>query len=75
MMPAQSSGAAISNGGPHDEDTQFFSLDPVSSPPCVGHDAVSLGTAPEWGTFMLDTYPKALILLKILCESKAKGGA
>ncbi len=36
---------------------------------------VSLDTASEWETYMLDTYPKALALLKSLCESKAKGGA
>jgi hypothetical protein len=36
---------------------------------------VSLDTASEWEQYMLDTYPKALVLLKNLCESKAKGGA
>lgn len=36
---------------------------------------VSLDTAPEWEKYMLDTYPKALVLLKNLCESKAKGDA
>lgn len=36
---------------------------------------VSLDTAAEWETYMVDTYPKALILLKNLCESSAKGGA
>jgi uncharacterized protein YndB with AHSA1/START domain len=36
---------------------------------------VSLDTAAEYETYMLETYPRALGLLKALCEGKAKGDA
>jgi hypothetical protein len=36
---------------------------------------VSLDTILDWEKHMLDTYPKALVVLKNLCESKARGGA
>lgn len=32
--------------------------------------SVALDTAPDWEQYMLDTYPKALALLKALCEQK-----
>jgi hypothetical protein len=32
------------------------------------HVVVTLDTAPDWEQYMLDTYPKALALLKGLCE-------
>lgn len=32
------------------------------------HLTVTLDTAPDWEQYMLDTYPKALALLKELCE-------
>jgi uncharacterized protein YndB with AHSA1/START domain len=35
---------------------------------------VSLDTVPEYEQYMLDTYPKALGLLKELCEQAAKAG-
>ena len=35
---------------------------------------VSLETAPEWEQYMLDTYPKALGLLKEQCEHAARAG-
>jgi hypothetical protein len=35
------------------------------------HVTVSLDTAAEWEQHMLDTYPKALALLKELCERQA----
>ena len=36
---------------------------------------VSLDTVAEYEKYMLDTYPKALGLLKALCEGKAKSNA